>query len=111
MDTKRGEGSVEDVPIVTTELPESAQVKEVDSKLLGQLVSRGVLNSVAQSLIVGKCDDQLLSVQDRIDYWDSIRNEKRPGLLVRLIQKMNRSQQLSSLRGIEKRAFEPKRQG
>jgi hypothetical protein len=59
---------------------------EGDLQVLEALIKRDVMNSVARNLVAGKSADELARVQEYIDYWDSIRNEKHPGLLVSLIQ-------------------------
>jgi hypothetical protein len=57
----------------------------VDAVLLEALTNRGVMGAIR--LLTGKTAEELATLQDYVDYWDSIRGEKQPGLLVSLIQR------------------------
>jgi hypothetical protein len=59
----------------------------VDGELLEALTTRQVMRSGAIRLLTAKSPEELAAIQDYVDYWDSIRGEKQPGLLVSLIQK------------------------
>lgn len=67
-------------PAPKSEEPES------NTLVLEALTSRGIIRPVAVNLVTGKSEESLQRVQDYIEYWDAIKNEKRPGLLVQLIR-------------------------
>jgi hypothetical protein len=67
-------------------LPTTPTIATVDQKLLAELVARGIWESEAVKLASFSSSEQLERVGDCIDYWDSIRTKKQPGLLIRLIQ-------------------------
>jgi hypothetical protein len=68
-----------------SDLKDGAEVV-VDGELLEALTKREVMRSGAVRLLTGKSSEELARVQDYVDYWDSIRGGKQPGLLVSLIQ-------------------------
>lgn len=70
----------------TSEAPTRAEVA-VDAVLLEALTDRDVMLSGAIRLLKDRTAEELATVQDYVDYWDSIRGDKQPGLLVSLIQK------------------------
>ena len=83
-------------PVVVDEIPagegkRDPVIDSVDQLLLAKLVSRGIMQSTAVALLNSISQDRKESIEDYVDYWDSIRpdNErgKGPGLLIHLIEK------------------------
>jgi hypothetical protein len=68
--------------------PQITNTELFDERLLEALTHRGIMRAVAVTLLTGKSPDELLRVQDFVEYWDSILSDKKqPGLLVSFIQR------------------------
>lgn len=67
--------------------PAGKGAKEKEFNLIDELSARGLMPSVAMKLIASTPPDRQPEIVDYMHYWDSIRTQKRAGLLIKLIEK------------------------